>query len=175
MKTMEMEGEHHATFQNEMDSVKIMGESLPLMFTEETVGDSASMESPVRMGRPWKNCIIASKATGEKEKEAQMKKVRMALAPPPNLKALRTKVVSRSNTMRRPDENNVEIYNQRRAKVNTMRKIWMQGDCENKGSERTKARYDCLAGRVTKCGSITQSKLNESHQNSNRRGRTHTG
>jgi hypothetical protein len=43
----------------------------------------------------------------------------------------------------------------------------MQGDGDNKTSERMKARYDGLAGKVTMCGSITQPRLNKSHQNSN--------
>jgi hypothetical protein len=50
----------------------------------------------------------------------------------------------------------------------------MQGDGDNKASDRMKARYDCTAGRVTKRGSITQSRLNESHPTSNRHGRAHT-
>lgn len=78
------------------------------------------MEFPVRMG---KNCIVASKATGEKEKKVQMNKVRVALAPPSNLKALRTKAVSRSNTICRPDESHMKIHNHIQAKGNTRRKL----------------------------------------------------
>jgi hypothetical protein len=37
--------------QNEVDSMKNMMKRSPLVLTEETVGDSASMESPVKRGR----------------------------------------------------------------------------------------------------------------------------
>jgi hypothetical protein len=101
---MAMEDEQLARSQNEVDSVKIMMERLPLILTEETVGDPASMESPVKMGRPRRNCIVASKNTSEKEKNVPVNKVRAALALPPNLKAVRAKVMFRSNTIRRPCE-----------------------------------------------------------------------
>jgi hypothetical protein len=52
------------------------------MLTEEIVGDPASMESPVKMWKPRKTYIVASKATGEKEKKVPMNKVWVALAPP---------------------------------------------------------------------------------------------
>jgi hypothetical protein len=39
-----------------------------------------------------KNCIAASKATSKKEKEVQLKKARVTLALPANLKAIRAEV-----------------------------------------------------------------------------------
>jgi hypothetical protein len=83
MRIMAVEDKHPAHSQNEVDSAKIMTERLPLMFMEETVGDPASMESPVKMGRSRNNCIVASKATDEKEKKVPMKKMRVALVPAP--------------------------------------------------------------------------------------------
>jgi hypothetical protein len=41
------------------------------------------------------------------------------------------------------------LHSKIQVKVNTRRKIQMKGN-----SDRMKVRYDCLAGRVTKCGSI---------------------
>jgi hypothetical protein len=63
------------------------------------------------LGRHRKTYIVASKATGEKEKKVPVNKVRVALAPPLNLKAVRTKVVSLSNTIHRPGENAVVKMN----------------------------------------------------------------
>jgi hypothetical protein len=51
----------------------------------------------------------------------------------------------------------------------------MQGNDDNRASDRMKATYDRHAGRVTKRGSITQFRLNKSKSTSNRHGVTHTG
>jgi hypothetical protein len=110
---VKVKDKRHARFQNEIESVKDMTEKLPLMLTEETVGDPAAMESPVKMGRPRKHCIVASKATGEKEKKVPMNKVRVGLAPPPNLKAVKAKVVTRSNQIHRPGESHMKICNKK--------------------------------------------------------------
>jgi hypothetical protein len=81
------------------------------------------------MGIPRENCIVASKFTGEKEKKVPMNKVWVVLAPPQNLKAVRAKVVSQSNTIHRPGESHVKIhsqkldYNKIQAEVNIWRKI----------------------------------------------------
>jgi hypothetical protein len=86
------------------------------------------MESLVKMGRHRRNCIVAAETTCKKEKKVPVEKVRVALAPPPYLKALRAKVVCRSNTIHCPDEGHVKVPNQKldyskiQAKVNTRRK-----------------------------------------------------
>jgi hypothetical protein len=64
-----------------------------------------------------------------KEKKVPVNKVWVALVPPPNLKAVKTKIVSWSITIHRPGENHVTIhiqkwdYSEIQAKVNTWRKV----------------------------------------------------
>jgi hypothetical protein len=123
VKTMEVEGEHLAHSPNEVGTAKIM------KLAEETVSDPAYMESPVKMGRPRKNCFVASKATGEKKKADPKNKVEVDLAPPPNLKA-----VSCSNPIHRAGENRVKIHNEEldyskvEGKVKLTRKMSLQSD-----------------------------------------------
>jgi hypothetical protein len=174
IKMMMKEDERPASSPNEGDLLKNM------RFTEETVGDPASMESPVKMEGPRKNCTVTSKAAGEEEERVPMNKVRVALAPPPNLKTVTAKVVSLGNTIRRPGESHVKISNRKpdyskiQPKVDSWRKKF-QGDGDNKASDNTNARYGCLAGRVTKGSSIAQLRLSEIQPSSNRPGRVHTG
>jgi hypothetical protein len=70
MKTMEVEDEHPALSENEVDSMKIMMERLPSVPIEETVGDPTSVESPVKMWRPRKSYIVASKAYSQEIEES---------------------------------------------------------------------------------------------------------
>jgi hypothetical protein len=141
LKKMEVEGEHLARSPNEVESAKNMKP------TEETVGDPAYMESPVKMERPKKNCIVASKATGEKRKAVPMNKVRVGLAPPPNLKAVRAKVVCWSN--HRASESRVKIHNEKldyskiQAKIKLRRKTAMQGDGDKSLQENESALQPC--------------------------------
>jgi hypothetical protein len=122
MKIMVVEDEHSAHSKNEASSVKIEMERLPLTLTEETVGNTASMQSLFKVGSPKKNCTAASKATGEEKN-----KVRVALALPTNQKAVRTEAVYRSNTYHRPGESRMKTRHQKldyskvQAKVNTWR------------------------------------------------------
>jgi hypothetical protein len=72
---MKMEDESASRFQNEVDSVMINTQRLPLTLTEETVVLQEFMDSPVKMGRRRENCIEASRATGEKGKKHPMNKM----------------------------------------------------------------------------------------------------
>lgn len=101
---MEVEDEHPFHSQNEVDSVNIMTEKLLLMLMEKTAGDPATIESPVKMGRPKKNCTVTSKATAEKKVPMNKAWVAFAPPPPPSLKAVRAKIVSWRNTYHRPSE-----------------------------------------------------------------------
>jgi hypothetical protein len=122
---VKVEDQRHAQFQNEIQSVKDTTENLHLMLTEERVCDPAAMGSPVKMEKPRKSYIVASKATGEKEKKVQMNKVRVSLVSPPNLKAVKAKVVSWNNQINRPGDSRVKIRNEKmdyskiQAKVDT--------------------------------------------------------
>jgi hypothetical protein len=139
---MKMEDERAPHFQNEVDSVTINKPRLPLTLMEEIVGHQVSMDSPVKMGRRWENCIEASRFTGEKEKKDPMNKMGVCLAPPPNLKARGAKVVSQSSPCHRPSGMDVKIYNKKvdyskvKAKVDTWRKIQIQGEGDSKGSDK---------------------------------------
>jgi hypothetical protein len=119
-----------ARSQSTVDSVNIMKVKLK----EETVGDPAYMESSVKMGRPRKNYIVGSKPTDEKKKVVPMNKVQVGLAPPPNLKSVRAKVVSWSNPSHRARDSHVKILNEKldyskvKAKITLRRKIPLQGD-----------------------------------------------
>jgi hypothetical protein len=74
MMMMKVEDKHCTDSQNEVDSMKIMTGRLSLMLKEQK-GGSASIESPVNMGGQKKSSIITSKATGEKEMKAEVKKL----------------------------------------------------------------------------------------------------
>jgi hypothetical protein len=123
------ENEYDTHSQDEVDSVKIKTERLPMMLTEETVGHQAPMEPPVKMGRRRKNCIVASKHTVEKEKGVPIKKMGVGLAPTPNLKAREAKIVSQSSPCHSPGRSKVKIRNKKvdyskiKAKVDTWWKI----------------------------------------------------
>jgi hypothetical protein len=54
---------------DDVDSVNIKTVRLPMILTEETVGQQQYMEAPVEMGRRRKNCIVASKSTVLMEKK----------------------------------------------------------------------------------------------------------
>jgi hypothetical protein len=107
------ENEHHAHSLDEVDSLNIKTERLPMILTEETVGQQQYMEAPVEMGRRRKNRIVASKATVQKEKKIPVNKTVVGLAPPTNPKATKARVVSQSSPYHRPRPNNVNIYNKR--------------------------------------------------------------
>jgi hypothetical protein len=85
------------------------------------------------------------------------------------------KAGAQSNMSYKPCKGHVMLHNQKldfsklQAKVNTWRKI--EGSSNKKASDIMKACYNCLAGRVTKCGCVAQPRLNESHPNSNHCGR----
>jgi hypothetical protein len=129
VKIMEVEDEHSAHSQNEVGSVNVITERLPLMLTEEIVGDPASMESSVKMDKFKGNKIVASKPSDKGRMKIQISKVRVGLAPPPNVEAARAKVVSRSNPIHKPSESHVKIHNKKLdyskipAKVKLMREI----------------------------------------------------
>jgi hypothetical protein len=80
----------------------------------------------INIGTPRKNDILASKTTGEKEEKVPIGKVRVGLASPPNLKAVRPNVGSGSNTWHKPGKGHVKLHNHKldfwktQAKVN----IW---------------------------------------------------
>jgi hypothetical protein len=111
-----------------------------------------------------------------------MNKVWVALAPPPDLKTVKAKVVSWSSTIHRPGENHVKIHNQKqdyriaryRPRSTPGGRYRYKAIVTLKLATERKTRYDRLAGRVTNSGSITQPRLNESHPTSSRRGRAHT-
>jgi hypothetical protein len=151
-----VEDESPAHLQDELDSVKIM------MLKEEIVGDPTSVESHVGMGRPRKYCLAATKVTDEKENVSVSKK-QVVMRPLPNIKAVKPKVVTWRNSNYRPSESSVKISNQKldfrkiKAKVDTWRKVQVQEE-----GDRMEARYDSVAGKVNKCGSITQPRLNKS-------------
>jgi hypothetical protein len=100
------------------------------------------------------------KASDEKEKKASTSKVWVGLTPPTSLNAARSKTNSRNNASHRPGKSHVKIHNQKfdfsktQAKVISWRKTQTQG-----GGDKMKARYDRLAEKVTKCGSISQPTL----------------
>jgi hypothetical protein len=118
------EEQHDAHYPDAVDSLKIKTERLPLMLAEETIGHQASMETHVKMQRQRKNCIVASKATGKKEKKVQMNKTGVGLTPPSNFKASRAKVVSQTSPCHRPGGRDVKKvdYSKVKAKVDTWRK-----------------------------------------------------
>lgn len=108
-----VEGEHLALCQNEMDSVKIMTERLPLMLTEE-IGQPVSIVPLDKLQKPTNNLVETSNTTGEKEKKVPMNKVRVGLAPPPNLKTVKAKVVTWNNRYYRSGESQMKIHSQKR-------------------------------------------------------------
>jgi hypothetical protein len=75
------EDEQDAQYLDAEGSVKIKIESLPFMLAEDTLGNEASMEFPVKTGRQRKDCIVTSKVTGKK-KNIQMNKMGVGLTPP---------------------------------------------------------------------------------------------
>jgi hypothetical protein len=89
---MAVEDEDPAHSKNEVDTGMTETEILHFMRTEETIGDPASMESRLKMAGQRKNCIAASKATSEKEREVPVKKARVTFALPIILKALRAEI-----------------------------------------------------------------------------------
>jgi hypothetical protein len=123
------EDEHHAHSQDEVDSVNIKTERLPMILTEETVGQQQYMEAPVEMGRRRKICIVASEATVQKEKKVPVNKTVVGLEQPTNLKATKAKVVPQSSPYHRPSPSNVNIYKKKvgyskiKAKVDTWKKM----------------------------------------------------
>jgi hypothetical protein len=149
IKMMMIENERLAPSPNEGDLLKNM------RFTEKTVDDPASMESPDKMKGSRKNRNVASKAAGEKEETLRMNKVRVALAPPPNLKTVTAKVVSLANTIHRPGESHVKISNRKpdysniQPKVDSWRKKQMKGDGDNNASDNKNTRYGSLAGNCS--------------------------
>lgn len=84
-----------------------------MMLMEETLGDPSSMVCPVKMGTTRKNYLVASEATGKKEKKVSISKVWVGLAPPRNLNAVRAKADSFSNTSNRPGKSLVKIHNRK--------------------------------------------------------------
>jgi hypothetical protein len=68
------------------------------------------MESPVTLGRRRENCIVASKATGDKDKKVPMNKMGLGKASSPNLMARRSKILSQSNPCHRPGERDLKVY-----------------------------------------------------------------
>jgi hypothetical protein len=113
MKIMAMEDKHPAHSKNEKDSGKIEMKRLPFMLTEETVGNSASTESPLKMGLQRKNCTAASKTTAEKEKKVPMNKERVALALSTSTKAVRAEAMYQSSTYHRPGESRMKTRHQK--------------------------------------------------------------
>jgi hypothetical protein len=83
----------------------------------------------VKMGTPRKTYTVPTKATGERENEVPMSKVRMHLATPANLKAMKANVGSQRNKIHKSCKGYVVIQNHKlnfskmQAKVNTGRKI----------------------------------------------------
>jgi hypothetical protein len=81
------------------------------------------------MGAPRKNYIVASEATGEKENKVPVSKVRVHLATPANLKAMRANAEFQRNKNHKPAKGYVVIQNHKlnfsniHAKVNTRKKI----------------------------------------------------
>lgn len=75
----------HSQFQ--IDSTKKRMKRPSCMPAEQTLSDPVPVVSPVKIGTPRKNYILASKTTGEKEKKVPISKVRVGSAPPPNFKA----------------------------------------------------------------------------------------
>jgi hypothetical protein len=126
VKTMDVEGEYFVQFSNEVDPAKIME------FTEENVGDQPYTGSPGKMRRRRENSILASKATGKKM-AIRINKVKVGLAPSPNLKTVTAKVVSWSNQTHRATGSRVKIHNEKLdyskvpAKIK-LRNICMQSD-----------------------------------------------
>jgi hypothetical protein len=68
------------------------------MTAEQTLGDPAYMVSPVNIGAPRKNYILASKTRSRKEEKVPISKVRVGLAPPPNLKRVGSSVGSENKS-----------------------------------------------------------------------------
>jgi hypothetical protein len=122
------EDQHDAHYPDAVDSLKIKTERLPLMLAEETIAHQASMETHVKTQSQRKNCIVASKAMGDKEKKVQMNKMGVGLTPPSNFKASRAKIVSHTSPCHTPGGRNIKIYNKKvdyskvKAKVDTWRK-----------------------------------------------------
>jgi hypothetical protein len=127
-RTVEEVDEHNETSQEDVDSVNIVSDRLLLMLTEETVGHQESMESPVKTVKRRKKCTVASNVTGEKEKEVPANKIGVGLPSSPNLEASRAKGVTQSSSCHRRGGSNVKIYNKKenyskiKAKVDTWRK-----------------------------------------------------
>jgi hypothetical protein len=88
---------------DEVGSVKNMCERLSLMVERHTAGHPVPMESHVKMRRNNEICIKTSRATEEGKREG-MKNVRVDLAPPPNLKAVNSKVPSNGYTHHKASE-----------------------------------------------------------------------
>lgn len=82
-----------ADSQKEMNSKRVMKNRSRSLFMEQTAGDPASTESPVKTEGRKRSPTVASKAKDEKIK------VRVGLAPQPNLRAATAKVLCWSKTI----------------------------------------------------------------------------
>jgi hypothetical protein len=87
-----------------------------------------SMDTHVKMQRQRKNFIVASKATGDKQKKVQINKMGVGLTPPSNFKASRAKVVSQTSPCHTPGGRDMKLCNKKvgysmvKAKIDTWRK-----------------------------------------------------
>jgi hypothetical protein len=167
LKIMEVEGENPTHSPYEVDSGKIL----------KHLEEPALTEAPCQDVETQENCTVASNSRREKKKAVVTKKVQVGLAPPPNLKAVRAKVMSWGNTIHRAPKSHVKIHNEKvdyskvQSKIKLRDNIALQGDGDKILQQNESAlRPGCRKGYQVRLYCPNKIELNSA----NHYGRSHT-